>query len=68
MAPLQQSDYVVQNRQTWEQMTHLGMLNKATKFEFFSQLWSLNCKGLIHAEMIAHRYLKVKYRLNRPVS
>ena len=36
MIPLQISDHLVQNWQTGEQMTHWDMLNKATKFEFFS--------------------------------
>ena len=36
MIPLQISDHLVQNWQIGEQMTHWDMLNKATKFEFFS--------------------------------
>ena len=36
MGHLQLSDHVAQNLQTGEQVTPWDMLNKATKFEFFS--------------------------------
>ena len=48
MGPSQQSDHLVQNCQTGEQMTHWDMLNKATKFEFFSVPLRLQFSDLYH--------------------
>lgn len=47
MSPLQLTNLVMQNHLTGEQMTHWDMVNKVTKFEFFSLFKQLPVRHLL---------------------